>query len=137
MAGLLWWKTSIPSERWTPTLLTTGSDTRNRDCVRTASHHPLERWMRCSSHTMQSHSAACNINCKSGNIHSRSLLSCHCSSINMLCFILLTVDSEWHKVITFCMSRRRRKMYCGHTRLCVCLSVCPRPYAHTTARTRM
>ena len=22
-------------------------------------------------------------------------------------------------------------------RLCVCLSVCPRPYAHTTARTRM
>ena len=28
-------------------------------------------------------------------------------------------------------------MYCGHARLCVCLSVCPRPYAHTTARTRM
>ena len=31
-------------------------------------------------------------------------------------------------VITFCVSRRRRKMYCGHARLsacvCVCLSVC-------------
>ena len=29
--------------------------------------------------------------------------------------------------ITFCVSRRRRKMYCGHVRLCVCLSaaVCP------------
>ena len=47
--------------------------------------------------------------------------------------------------ITFCVSRRRRKMYCGHARLCVCvcvclcvcLSVCPRPYADTTARTRM
>ena len=26
-------------------------------------------------------------------------------------------------LITFCVSRRRRKMYCGHTRLCVCLSV--------------
>ena len=26
-------------------------------------------------------------------------------------------------VITFCVSRRRRKMYCGHARLCVCLSV--------------
>jgi len=26
--------------------------------------------------------------------------------------------------ITFCVSRRRRKMYCGHARLCVCLSVC-------------
>jgi len=38
-------------------------------------------------------------------------------------------------VITFCVIRRRRKMYCGHARLCVC--VCPRPYAHTTARTRM
>jgi len=24
--------------------------------------------------------------------------------------------------ITFCVSRRRRKMYCGHARLCVCLS---------------
>ena len=48
-------------------------------------------------------------------------------------------------VITFCVSRRRRKMYCGHARLCVCLcvclsvclSVCPRPYAYTTPRTRM
>ena len=26
--------------------------------------------------------------------------------------------------ITFCVSRSRRKMYCGHARLCVCLSVC-------------
>ena len=49
------------------------------------------------------------------------------------------------EIITFCVSRRRRKMYCGHARLCVCvsvclsvcLSVCPRPYAHTTARTPM
>ena len=46
-------------------------------------------------------------------------------------------------LITFSVSRRRRKMYCGHARLCVCLSVClsvcvcPRPYAHITARTRM
>jgi len=24
--------------------------------------------------------------------------------------------------ITFCVSRRRRKIYCGHARLCVCLS---------------
>jgi len=40
-------------------------------------------------------------------------------------------------VITFCVSHRRRKMYCGHSPLFVCLSVCPRPYAHTSARTRM
>ena len=40
-------------------------------------------------------------------------------------------------IVTFCVSRRRCKMYCGHARLCVCLSVCPRPYAHTTARIRM
>ena len=26
-------------------------------------------------------------------------------------------------IITFCVSRRRRKMYCDHARLCVCLSV--------------
>jgi len=30
--------------------------------------------------------------------------------------------------ITFCVSRRRRKMYCGHTRLCVCLSAAVRPH---------
>jgi len=43
---------------------------------------------------------------------------------------------QLHKIlclITFCVSRRRRKMYCGHARLCVC----PRPYAHNTARTWM
>jgi len=27
-------------------------------------------------------------------------------------------------VITFCVSRRRRKMYCGHARLCVYLCAC-------------
>ena len=40
-----------------------------------------------------------------------------------------------HAIITFRVSRRRREMYCGHARLC--LSVCPRPHAHTIARTRM
>ena len=34
---------------------------------------------------------------------------------------------------TFCMSHRRRKMYCGHA----CLCACPRLYAHITARIRM
>ena len=33
-------------------------------------------------------------------------------------------------IITFCVSRRRRKMYCGHARLYVCLSVCPQPNAY-------
>jgi len=48
-------------------------------------------------------------------------------------YVILTI------VITFCVSRRRRKMYCGLACLsgCVCVCVCPRPYAHTTARTRM
>jgi len=43
------------------------------------------------------------------------------------------------EIVTFCVSRRRRKMYCGHARLCpcVCVCVCPRPHAHTTARTMM
>ena len=38
-------------------------------------------------------------------------------------------------LITFCVSRRRRKMYCGHARLCVCLSAClsaaVRPHYYT------
>ena len=35
--------------------------------------------------------------------------------------------SRWasaHILVTFCVSRRRRKMYCGHARLCVCVCVC-------------
>jgi len=27
-------------------------------------------------------------------------------------------------LVTFCVSRRRRKMYCGHARLCVCVCLC-------------
>jgi len=52
-------------------------------------------------------------------------------------FLEVATNTGRYLVITFCVSRRRRKMYCGHAHLCVCLSVCPRLYAHTTARTRM
>jgi len=38
--------------------------------------------------------------------------------------LLLWVVVATCSVITFCVSRRRRKMYCGHARLSVCLSVC-------------
>jgi len=31
--------------------------------------------------------------------------------------------TKYASLITFCVSRRRRKMYCGHPRLCVCVSV--------------
>jgi len=33
----------------------------------------------------------------------------------------------WLHIFTFCVSRRRLKMYCGHVHVCVCLSaaVCP------------
>ena len=37
-------------------------------------------------------------------------------------------ESKRSTVITFCVSRRRRKMYCGHARLCVCLSAAVRPH---------
>ena len=54
---------------------------------------------------------------------------------------LFISDRIMSEVFTFCVSRRRRKMYCGHARLCVCLSVClsvcPRPHGYTIARTRM
>jgi len=45
--------------------------------------------------------------------------------------------------ITFRVSHRRREMYCGRARLCVCvclsvcLYVCPRLHAQTIAQTRM
>jgi len=34
-----------------------------------------------------------------------------------------SLSQAHHCLITFCVSHRRRKMYCGHARLCVCLSV--------------
>ena len=39
--------------------------------------------------------------------------------------------SHWasaHILVTLCVSRTRRKMYCGHTRLCVCLYAAVRPH---------
>ena len=58
---------------------------------------------------------------------------------------LRPIKFRYCAVVTFCVSRRPREMYCGHAHLCVCLSVClcvclcvcPRPHAHTIARTRM
>jgi len=37
---------------------------------------------------------------------------------------LSAADAKSYRLITFCVSRRRRKMYCGHVRVCVCLCVC-------------
>jgi len=34
------------------------------------------------------------------------------------------VSSPDEFLVTFWVSRRRRKIFCGHARLCVCLSVC-------------
>jgi len=49
------------------------------------------------------------------------------TSGNWSLFILymwtITVNNSGY-VVTFCVSRRRRKMYCGHARLCVCVCVC-------------
>ena len=46
----------------------------------------------------------------------------------ILCFAVqcqIPQCTSWRAVIfTFCVSRRRRKMYCGHARLCVCVSLC-------------
>jgi len=45
--------------------------------------------------------------------------------INVLVTILhMNLVHPVASLITFCVSRRRRKMYCGHARLCVCVCVC-------------
>ena len=43
---------------------------------------------------------------------------------NLNVFGSLRENTRARSIITFCVSRSRRKMYCGHARLCVCLSVC-------------
>ena len=35
-------------------------------------------------------------------------------------FVLFIIEKQ---IITFCVSRRRREMYCGHVRLCMCVCV--------------
>ena len=54
----------------------------------------------------------------------------HCSSV--MC----------NNIVKFRVKRSRGEMYTGHGRLCVrvsvcrvCVSVCPSPHSHTTART--
>jgi len=59
------------------------------------------------------------------------IISCHTTTNTKAFYMVTAVHRHRHDtsatVITFCVSRRRRKMYCGHARLCVCLStaVCP------------
>ena len=64
-----------------------------------------------------------------------SLLGCQEYTNSMFCVVFqsslqvlwdLTSATNMGNVCSsyICVSRRRRKMYCGHARLCVCLSVC-------------
>jgi len=50
---------------------------------------------------------------------------------------LVFVSFVYFFLVIFRVSRGWREMYCGHTRLCVCVSVCLRLHAYTIARTRM
>jgi len=43
--------------------------------------------------------------------------------VTTLFFLHFTHRINLNFLITFCVSRGQRKMYCGHARLCVCLSV--------------
>jgi len=43
---------------------------------------------------------------------------------------IIIVVTVW-QLTTFCVTHRRRKMYCGHARLCVCVSVCLSAAART------
>ena len=51
-----------------------------------------------------------------------------CDLIDFFCDALFSmivlVPRSFSNIITFCLSRRRREMYCGHARLCVCLCLC-------------
>ena len=40
------------------------------------------------------------------------------------CQLMVEINVVIFNIITFCVSRRRRKIYCGHERLSVCVCVC-------------
>jgi len=63
------------------------------------------------------------------------VIICDIHIINVTCRPLNTANQAYSEYehsltfcvgcyVTFCVSRRRRKMYCGHARPCVSLSVC-------------
>ena len=54
------------------------------------------------------------------------------------CHVILycSYDVPW-RLFTFRVSRRPQEMYCGHARLCVCLSVCLCVYVRVSVRGRM
>jgi len=52
----------------------------------------------------------------------------HCSDDVYLREAFNEVHSSDYLLITFCVSRRRREMYCGHAHLCVCLSTAACPH---------
>ena len=48
-----------------------------------------------------------------------------------LCLLMISLTFKTHlhvNIITFRVSRRSREMYCGHARLCVCLSAAACPH---------
>ena len=55
-----------------------------------------------------------------------SRLSVHFTShaIDISYYVVVVSLRSTSRVVAFCVSRRRREMYCGHALLCVCLSVC-------------
>jgi len=57
------------------------------------------------------------------------------------CLEIIETARRVFNIITLCVSRRRRKMYCGHARLSVCMSLCVcvsvRRRTPTTIRTRV
>jgi len=48
----------------------------------------------------------------------------------MLCFVAFAFATTcwWIKIYIFRVSRRRREVYCGHARLCACLSLAAFPH---------
>ena len=54
----------------------------------------------------------------------REMLASTCFYVCILALCVVgNICSLFFVLITFCVSRRRRKMYYGHARLCVCLPV--------------
>jgi len=72
-----------------------------------------------------------------GLLSLKTVIPAYLDQVQQMSLVTAAKITLFYAVITFHVRHSRGKMYSGHARLCVYMSVCPSSHSHTTAQTRM